>query len=183
MRTLKIAALILATSTIAVAEKKDRLLTRTAYVSLGFKTCGHIENAYLFAVNEDGDEVSVLEGAGEVIPYGILPLRRSFVFTYFPNLVDTLPKSYIFKVKGSSREQELTKYIVLGRDKVIIYHSKGGHTFIYNGKFSFKDTDTTSVFDYGDRLEKLNYARFKKRDIRIKFPTINVVCPICTTSQ
>jgi hypothetical protein len=188
MRTLKIAALIIAMSIPVMAKKGEQSLTRTVYISLGFKTCEHIENAYLFAVNKNGDEVSVfdLESTERVVPYGILPLRRDFIFTYYPNLDDTIPKVYIFKVKGSAEGVALTKYIALGMGKVLIYHPKDNYHLSYRGEFGsflFEKTNAGTMLDYSDRLNRLDYAKYKKRDIRIKLFTINVACPRCTTTS
>jgi hypothetical protein len=175
VRTLTILALF---AILPLAPAKQELLTRTLYVSLGFKTCEHIENAYLYAINRDGQEVSAFDfnDTENIKPYGRLPLRREFTFTYYPHLEEMLPKLYLFKVKGTYQGQEVVKYVALGRSKLLILNRDGKERLRYVGEGPMEARKNGFVFDFSDKLEKFNYWKYKKRDVRITLFTINVEC-------
>jgi hypothetical protein len=171
---------ILVLGFVLVGEKQP--LTRTIYVNLGFKVCEHIEDAYLYAVNDEGKEVSIfdLKDTRKVVPYGPLPLRRDFLFTYYPHLNDLRPLKYIFEVKGYCKGEKLNKYIVLGRaGKVMILHQPGEEWVRYVGDEPITTEVGKTILDFSDQLEQLDYPKFRRRDIHIKLFDIEVACPQC----
>jgi hypothetical protein len=87
-RALLVTALALASWAADAKDRKQeraKLLTRSIYVPLEVKLCEHLQNAVLYQ-----DEVAV----------GLLPAKRIFQFTYYPELSRIEPQKTDLRAEG-----------------------------------------------------------------------------------
>jgi hypothetical protein len=136
--------ILLAWSFTATAEAKDdkvdkaRLLTRSIYLPVEFALCDHLENAVLYL--------------GEV-PVSVLPAKRIFQFTYYPNLARIEPMRTDVRVEG--RRADGSDFI--GRLAVTPF-----------GVFT---ANTKIELDMQAQLEKMRYkldTRYEKLTLRLR---------------
>ena len=82
--TALVGAVVLATSVLGEATG-PRPLNRSLYVPIAFTVCEHLENAILY----QGEQA-----------VGVLPARRIFQFTYYPELKQLAPKATQIRIEG-----------------------------------------------------------------------------------
>ena len=92
LRSLFLFSLFALVATTALAEDdKSKFLTRSIYVPVEFKLCGHLENAVLY----QGDQA-----------VSLMPAKRVFQFTYYPHLERIEPERSEVRVEGTRANGE-----------------------------------------------------------------------------
>lgn len=87
LRSLFMFSLFALVATMALAEDdKGKLLTRSIYVPIEFKLCEHLENAVLYQSDQ---------------AVGVMPAKRIFQFTYYPDLERIEPERTQIRVEGT----------------------------------------------------------------------------------
>ena len=92
LRSFFIVCLFAIAATEALAEDdKSKFLTRSIYLPVEFKLCEHLENAVLY----EGEQAVAL-----------MPAKRIFQFTYYPNLERIAPTKADVRVEGKRADGE-----------------------------------------------------------------------------
>lgn len=92
LRSLFLVSLLAVVATGASAEEdKSKYLTRSIYVPVEFKLCEHLEDAVLY----QGDQA-----------VSVMPAKRIFQFTYYPNLERIEPMRTDVRVEGTRTDGE-----------------------------------------------------------------------------